>query len=141
MPGLLDLPKARRELDEKDLLTIERETAITWGGRAAASYECALDEAGGDQAEAMRCFWEGETYRAEALEHAAMTEDPALLDEIRREIEAHRSQAREALTKAGHAAVEGGRTPRGRRPAAGTKGTRRAGERPVDGEPGGFREA
>ncbi|HJQ93617.1 MAG TPA: hypothetical protein VJ874_04955, partial [Candidatus Thermoplasmatota archaeon] len=73
MPDLLDLDKAKKELDSKDLLTIERETALTWGGRAAASYACVLEEP--DHAERMRCFWEGETYRAEAVEHAAMTED------------------------------------------------------------------
>lgn len=118
MPDLLNLDKARKELDQKDLQTIERETALTWGGRAAASYECSLEDSGSDHAEAMRCFWEGETYRAEALEHAAMTEDARLLERITTEIEAYRAKARNALVQAGHAAVEGGRTPRGQRPSA-----------------------
>jgi predicted DNA binding protein len=133
MPDLLNLEKARKELDQKDLKTIERETALTWGGRAAASYECSLEDAGGDQAEAMRCFWEGETYRAEALEHAAMTEDGRFLERITAEVEAYRARARDALVKAGHAAVQGGRTPRGQRPAQGQTEARRAkGERVVN---------
>ena len=129
MPALLNLEKARKELDEKDLLTIERETALTWGGRAAASYECSLEDAGSDHPEAMRCFWEGETYRAEALEHAAMTEDSRLLERITAEIEAYRAKARDALVTAGHESVQGGRTPRRKRPAAGSgneNGNRRA---------------
>jgi|ERR1041385_4023977 hypothetical protein len=117
MPDLLNVAKARKELDQKDLQTIERETALTWGGRAAASYECSLEDAGDDRAEAMRCFWEGETYRAEALEHAAMTEDARLLERVATEIEAYRAKARDELVKAGHAFIQGGRTPRGPRPA------------------------
>jgi hypothetical protein len=128
MADLLNVEKARKELDQKDLQTIERETAITWGGRAAASYECALEDNGDDHAEAMRCFWEGETYRAEALEHAAMTEDGRFLERITTEVEAYRAKARNALVGAGHAYVQGGRTPRGQRPANGAKGSPRVGQ-------------
>jgi predicted DNA binding protein len=134
MPDLLNVDKARKELDQKDLQTIERETALTWGGRAAASYACSLEDSGSDHAEAMRCFWEGETYRAEALEHAAMTEDPRLLERLTTEIESYRAKARDALVRAGHAFVQGGRTPRGQRPAQGPAESRPAkGERVVNG--------
>lgn len=118
MPALLDLGKARKELDSKDLLTIERETALTWGGRAAASYDLVDEEE--DHAEQMRCFWEAETYRAEAVEHAAMTEDARFVERLTVEIEGHRAKARDLLLKAGHAFVKGSRTPkakRGQRPA------------------------
>lgn len=125
MPDLLNVDKARKEIDQKDLLTIERETALTWGSRAAASYDCSLEDSESDHAEAMRCFWEGETYRAEALEHAAMTEDARLLERITTEIESYRAKARDALIQAGHSFVQGGRTPRGQRPAQGQKETRR----------------
>jgi hypothetical protein len=110
MPDLLDLGKARKELEEKDLLTIERETAKTWGGRAAVSYAFVQEE--GDHTEQMRCFWEAETYRAEAVEHAAMTEDAGFLAAILKEIEGHRGKARRTLVEAGHAFVQGSRTPK-----------------------------
>jgi predicted DNA binding protein len=133
MPDLLNVAKARKEIDQKDLQTIERETALTWGGRAAASYQCSLEDSGQDHAEAMRCFWEGETYRAEAVEHAAMTEDPRLLERLTTEIEAYRAKARNALVQAGHDAVQGGRTPRGQRPAQGQAEARHGkGERVVN---------
>lgn len=114
MPDLLDLPKARKELETKDLLTIERETALTWGGRAAASYGFVLEE--GDHAERMRCFWEAETYRGEAVEHAAMTEDSRFVERLTTEIEGHRAKARELLLAAGHEFVQGSRTPKASRP-------------------------
>ncbi|MEA3137189.1 MAG: hypothetical protein QOC71_1470 [Thermoplasmata archaeon] len=117
MPDLLDLEKAKKELDSKDLLTIERETALTWGGRAAASYVNVVEEE--DHAEQMRSFWEGETYRAEAVEHAAMTEDARFVERLTVEIEGHRAKARGLLLAAGHAFVAGNRTPkamRGERP-------------------------
>jgi hypothetical protein len=119
MPHLLDVDKAKKELEAKDLLTIERETALTWGGRAAASYSCVLEEE--DHAERMRCFWEGETYRGEAIEHAAMTEDAGFLERLTIEVEGHRAKARDLLLAAGHEFVAGNRTPkakRGDRPAA-----------------------
>lgn len=116
MPDLLDLEKARKELESKGLLAIERETALTWGGRAAASYGFVLEEE--DHAERMRCFWEGETYRAEAIEHAAMTEDARFVEQITAEVETHRARARELLLAAGHEFVQGNRTPKPRRPDA-----------------------
>lgn len=116
---MLDLAKARKELAAKDLLAIERETALTWGGRAAGSYSFVLEES--DHAEQMRCFWEGETYRSEAVEHAAMTEDSDFLEMVLKEIEGHRSKARSRLVEAGHEFVNGNRTPRSRRPQATTR--------------------
>lgn len=123
MSPLLDLDKARKELDSKDLLTIERETALTWGGRAAASYDLSAEEE--DHAEQMRCFWEAETYRGEAVEHAAMTEDARFVERLTTEVESHRARARELLLAAGHEFVQGSRTPkasRGQRPTPTTPG-------------------
>jgi len=113
MAHLLDLEKARKELASKDLQTIERDTAITWGGRAGASYANVLDEE--DHSEGMRWFWEAETYRAEAIEHAAMTEDARFLERLTLEVESHRAKAREHLVQAGHVYVQGGRTPSAQR--------------------------
>jgi hypothetical protein len=124
MPGLLDVDKARRELEEKDLLTIERETAKTWGARAAASYLGAFEDP--DHAEQMRFFWEAETYRAEAIEHAAMTEDARFVERLTVEVEGYRGKARNHLLSAGHAFVEGNRTPKMRRPEPSSRAERLA---------------
>ncbi len=96
---MLDVAKAVKELASKDMLTIERDTALTWGARAAASYSCVLAE--DDHSVHMRCFWEGENYRQEALEHAAMTEDVGFIGAIMKEIEGYRSKARSTLHREG----------------------------------------
>jgi hypothetical protein len=95
MAGLLDVAKAKKEIAAKEMLQIERDTALTWGARAAASYDNArvVEDIHGR----LQCFWEAETYRAEALEHAAMTEDVGFLETVRTEIEAYRARARDAL--------------------------------------------
>jgi N-methylhydantoinase A/oxoprolinase/acetone carboxylase beta subunit len=90
---MLDAKKARKELAKKTLEDIEHETAITWGSRAVASYQLAHEARGA--ADAVRRFAEGETYRQEALEHAAMVEDEAhLVALIADEIGAEREPAR-----------------------------------------------
>lgn len=101
MPGQIDVEKGLKELREKQLLQIERETAKTWGGRAAASFQLAIEA--GKLGERVRHLYEGENYRQEALEHAAMTEDIKFLEDIAREIEDYRKEAleniQELLTK------------------------------------------
>ncbi len=96
---MLDVAKASKELAEKSMIEIERATALTWGGRAAASYTRCVEA--GDNALGLQRFWEGETYRGEALEHAAMVEEDALVSELRREIETYRSKAKKTLTSQG----------------------------------------
>lgn len=94
--ALLDVAKGLSELKTKSLAEIERMTAMTWGGRAAASYQLVL-EAGG-MAERFRHFYEGENYRQEALEHASMVEDRgSLLVQVHDEVDAYRRRAAEAL--------------------------------------------
>lgn len=97
---LLDIQKAKDELEGKTMVEIERATALTWGGRAAASYQRSLEA--GSLHDRFRCFYEGENYRQEALEHAAMAEDRGKLvavvhDEI------------DALRKRAIVAIEGGK--------------------------------
>ncbi len=93
---MLDVEKGLAELKAKSLVEIEKATAMTWGGRAAASYLLAHRAAA--KAERLRRFYEGENYRQEALEHAAMAEDGGrLLLQIHDEVEAHRRRALEGL--------------------------------------------
>ena len=92
---MFDLAKARSELLAKSMVEIERATALAWGGRAAASYGLCLEER--DSYASLQRFWEGENYRQEALEHAAMVEDDAFMDGIRHEIEEPRAKAKKTL--------------------------------------------
>ena len=88
---LLDVTAARKELRQKTLLDIERATALTWGGRAAASFLLATEAK--DPKERLQRLQDGENYRQEALEHAAMTEDLELLVANRKEMDANRKLA------------------------------------------------
>ncbi len=97
MPNI-DIEKGLKELREKSIVEIERATAITWGGRAAASFRLSREAA--TPAQRVQRFHDGETYRGEAMEHAAMAEDGgALLRAIHDEVEAERGPAQEALNR------------------------------------------
>lgn len=96
---LIDIEKGLKELKEKSILDIERATALTWGGRAAASYR--LSRQATTTTERLQRFYEGETYRGESLEHAAMVEDGGtLLRGLHGEVEAERAPALDALQRA-----------------------------------------
>jgi len=58
--------KAWVELSQKSLRDIEEETAITWLGRAIASYLFYLQHG------RLGCLLDAENYAAEAIEHASM---------------------------------------------------------------------
>ncbi len=81
---MLDVDGASKELAKKSLLQIERETALTWGARAAAAYGNASRATGLRREQWLQ---DAENYRQESLEHAAMTEDlgflTGLLDELK----------------------------------------------------------
>lgn len=102
MAPTLDVEKGLKELREKQMLQIERETAKTWGGRACASFRLAVEAE--KLGERVRHLYEGENYRQEALEHASMTEDFDFLHEVVTEIDEYRKDALEniqtLLTKA-----------------------------------------
>jgi hypothetical protein len=87
---MLDLAKARQELATKTILDIERETALTWAGRAAACLDLA-HESETRQGKQVR-LREAENYRQEAIEHAAMTEDLGFLQDLIAEIDAHKTR-------------------------------------------------
>lgn len=96
--AMLDMVKALKELQEKSLQDIEKSTALTWGGRALASYHLSRESA--TPAERLQRFCDGEGFRQEALEHASMCEDGgALLHAIQHEIETGRWPAIEALRR------------------------------------------
>lgn len=93
---MLDVENATKELETKSMDDIERETALKWGARAAASYDLAGREKTLDAR--FRRFYEGENFRQEALEHASMVGDGAeTVGEIKDAIEEHRSKALASL--------------------------------------------
>ncbi|HUR63128.1 MAG TPA: hypothetical protein VM241_01465 [Candidatus Thermoplasmatota archaeon] len=93
---MLDVEKALKELRTTSMAQIERSTALTWGGRAVASFRLCAEA--GDWEARFRHFCEGENYRQEALEHAAMGEDwQGLLPVIDAEINEARAAAETAM--------------------------------------------
>ncbi len=97
--AILDLEKAMKELREKSILDIERATALTWGGRALASY--CLSRESATPLERLQRFYEGENYRQEAMEHASMADDGgALMRGIHGEVESERQAALDGLKRA-----------------------------------------
>lgn len=87
MAPLFDVEAAMSELRSKPIEDIERSTAKTWAGRAAAAFRLAAS-AEGDKRQAW--LMDGENYRQEALEHAAMTGDFAFLQELHAALETER---------------------------------------------------
>ncbi len=97
--ALIDIEKGLAELKAKTMIDIEKATSITWGGRAAASYRLSREAA--SVTERLTRFYEGETFRGEAMEHAAMVEDGGtLLRGVHDEIDVERKPALDALNKA-----------------------------------------
>jgi hypothetical protein len=113
---MLDLHKARLELAKNTIQDIERSTALTWGSRAAAAFAEAQVEP--DDKVRLQWLWDGENYRQEAIEHAAMVEDFAFLEELMNEIEVHRQQAKAAVAGTGLDSGEPAKGPGARRPGA-----------------------
>jgi hypothetical protein len=93
---MLDVEKALKELTTTSMAQIERTTALTWGGRAVASFR--LCSQANDWETRFRHFCEGENYRQEALEHAAMAENwQNLLPGLDAEITEARAAAETAM--------------------------------------------
>ena len=88
---MLDIQAARKELQQTSILDIERATALTWAARAAASFQLAKEAK--DTRERIERLQDGENYRQEAIEHAAMTEDIEFLVQVREEMDVNRKPA------------------------------------------------
>jgi hypothetical protein len=94
--ALFDTSSAMKELKQKSILDIERATAITWGSRASAAFRLAARTPG---EEGRHWLMDGENYRQEALEHAAMTEDLPFLKRVIAELQQDRQAALEAALR------------------------------------------
>jgi len=88
-PMMFDIDAATKELHDTTIEAIERATALTWGGRAAAAYRLAVDNTG---AERQRWVMDAENYRQESLEHAAMAEDLDFLRQVQAAIQTERAK-------------------------------------------------
>ncbi|MHB8634653.1 MAG: hypothetical protein ACYDBQ_11955, partial [Thermoplasmatota archaeon] len=95
----LDVARALSELASMSLDDIEHQTALTWGARAVACFQRCGDAT--DWETGLSLYGDGENYRGESLEHAAMTSDwQTLIPALETQISAARSQAERALRKA-----------------------------------------
>jgi hypothetical protein len=96
-PSNLNLDKGNKDISEKSLSDIQRDTAWTWASRAAACYEKLAKT--GD----WKWKTDAEEYRHEAVEHAALIGDthPHVLEEIHKALEKYRNVSeKEAMDKA-----------------------------------------
>ena len=98
-PSDLNLDKGEKDISEKSLADIQRETAWTWASRAAACYEKLAKT--GD----WKWKTDAEEYRHEAVEHAALIGDshPHVLEEIHKSLEKYRSVSQEEAEDMGKA--------------------------------------
>jgi hypothetical protein len=85
---MFDIEDAITELRAKAIEEIEKATATTWGGRAAAAFRLAANAAG-----PQRQSWlmDAENYRQESIEHAAMTGDFQFLQRLHSALESERA--------------------------------------------------
>lgn len=72
---MIDLDSARKEIREKTLDQIQRETAYKWASRALAAREMFEDD--------QQFILDYAEYTHEALEHAALVDDESFFQEIR----------------------------------------------------------
>lgn len=78
------LLEARHELAQKTLADIQRETAYKWAHRALAAYTYAAEANALPPPAKSTAAWllDAHEYGHEALEHAALTEDPDVLADV-----------------------------------------------------------
>jgi hypothetical protein len=90
-PQNLDLDKGEKDISEKTLSDIQKETAWTWASRSAACYEKLAKT--GD----WKWKTDAEEYRHEAVEHAALIGDthPHVLEEIHDALEKYRNKSQD----------------------------------------------
>jgi len=87
---MLNVEEALKELSQKNLNQIQKETAIKWASRACASFQNCLSEEG---AKKMVCWSVGEEFAHEAVEHAALVEGEDMVSVIKQELEPYRDRA------------------------------------------------
>src|SRR5665213_2786865 len=85
--GLKKSEEAAKELDEKSLKDIQKETAMKWADRAEEAYKKAIDE------KSVKWLLESEELFHEAIEHSSLSEDLATFEKIRAKLMPIRKQA------------------------------------------------
>lgn len=92
---MLDLEKARQDLQQKSYAQIQEETAWTWASRACASYENCVKEKFPMK---LICWSLGEEYYHEAIEHAALnSSNPGLVQDIRNAVHPFQEKASDSM--------------------------------------------
>lgn len=87
----LNVTAATAELRSNSILEIERATALQWGARAVAAFQLAAQS--DDPSINRRWLLDGESYRQEAIEHAAQTEDFSFLKHLAKPLAEARREA------------------------------------------------
>lgn len=90
---MLNVQESQAELKVKNYNQIQSETAWKWGSRAAACFQNLLD----GHPDKLACWTLGEEYLHEAVEHAALCADGALVKLVRDAVTPYQEQASAAM--------------------------------------------
>jgi len=83
--------KAAKELNEKSLKEIQKDTAQTWADRAEEAYKKTIEE------KSVKWLLEAEELFHEAIEHSSLSEDLATFEKIRSKLMPMRKEALKLL--------------------------------------------
>lgn len=81
---MMDVEKAKQELQQKTLQQIQRDTALSWGARTMAVIE--FSDQAKSQTELLHWMVDAHEYYHEALEHGALVDEPGFFDNLKKEI-------------------------------------------------------
>lgn len=87
---MLDLDRASEELKQKNYKQIQEETAWTWASRACVSYQNCENLEG---TEKLVCWTVAEELYHESIEHAALSGNDGLLQQIRDAVHPYQEKA------------------------------------------------
>ena len=89
---MLDVEKAKAELEQKSYEQVQISTAWTWGSRACACYQKVVES---DPMAKLLWWTMGAEYHTESVEHASQSGDgaPELVKQIQEEIRAYQEKA------------------------------------------------
>jgi ABC-type phosphate transport system auxiliary subunit len=87
----IDIASANAELQQKTYEQIQSETASKWTNRALASYERSRNGKKLDEKLGWLCY--GQEYASEAIEHAALSDDLKLLEDVKKNLNSYYMRA------------------------------------------------
>lgn len=94
-PKMLNLEKARKEMEGKSYSQIQTDTAWTWASRASVSYEKVVSA---EQDEKIVFWTVAEELYHEAVEHAALSGSDSLLKSVREAVQPYQEKAVKSIS-------------------------------------------